>query len=66
MQPGLHISADFFDIGFAQHAAVMVPVDLAAIAATLAVLLLFFGRDIPPAYEVDRLALPAASAGRNA
>lgn len=55
------VSADFFDIGFAQHAAVMVPVDLAAIAATLAVLLLFFGRDIPPAYEVDRLALPATA-----
>lgn len=55
------VSADFFDIGFAQYAAVMVPVDLAAIAATLAVLLLFFGRDIPPAYEVDRLALPATA-----
>ena len=55
------VSADFFDIGFGDYASVMIPVNLAAIAATLAVLLLFFGRDIPPAYEVDRLALPATA-----
>ncbi len=55
------VSADFFDIGFADYAAVMVPVDIAAIAATLVVLLLFFGRDIPPAYDVDRLASPSTA-----
>ena len=55
------VSADFFDIGFADYAAVMVPVDLAAIAATLVVLLLFFRRDIPTAYDVDRLAAPATA-----
>jgi arsenical pump membrane protein len=55
------VSADFFDIGFDRYSAVMVPVDLAAIAATLAVLLVFFGRDIPPAYDVERLALPATA-----
>lgn len=55
------VSADFFDIGFADYAAVMIPVDLAAIAATLVVLLLFFGRDIPSAYEVDRLASPSTA-----
>ena len=55
------VSADFFDIGFADYAAVMVPVDLAAVAATLAVLLIYFWRDIPPAYEVERLALPATA-----
>jgi len=55
------VSADFFDIGFGEYASVMIPVNLAAIAATLGVLLLFFGRDIPPAYEVDRLALPATA-----
>ena len=55
------VSADFFEIGFDRYAAVMVPVDLAAIAATLAVLLVFFGRDIPPAYDVERLARPATA-----
>ncbi|CAN5374464.1 arsenical efflux pump membrane protein ArsB [soil metagenome] len=55
------VSADFFDIGFDRYAAVMVPVDLAAIAATLAVLLVFLGRDIPPAYDVERLAHPATA-----
>ena len=55
------VSADFFDIGFADYAAVMVPVEIAAIAATLVVLLLFFGRDIPPAYDVDRLASPSTA-----
>ena len=55
------VSADFFDIGFADYAAVMVPVDIAAIVATLVVLLLFFGRDIPPAYDVDRLASPSTA-----
>ncbi|ODT32389.1 MAG: arsenic transporter [Kaistia sp. SCN 65-12] len=55
------VSADFFDIGFAEYAAVMVPVDLVAIAASLAALLFFFGRDIPPAYEVDRLSLPSTA-----
>jgi arsenical pump membrane protein len=55
------VSADFFDIGFARYAAVMIPVNLAAIAATLAVLFLVFGRDIPGAYDVDRLALPSTA-----
>nr|WP_313521611.1 arsenic transporter [Brevundimonas diminuta] len=55
------VSADFFDIGFADYAAVMVPVNLASIAATLVVLLLFFGRDIPTKYDFDRLAAPSAA-----
>lgn len=55
------VSADFFDIGFADYAAVMVPVNLASIAATLVVLLLFFGRDIPTKYDVDRLAAPSTA-----
>jgi len=55
------VSADFFDIGFADYAVVMVPVDLASIAATLVVLLLFFGRDIPSAYDVSRLAAPSTA-----
>jgi arsenical pump membrane protein len=52
------VSADFFKLGFAHYALVMVPVDLAAIAATLAALLLFFGRDIPSNYDVTQLRMP--------
>lgn len=55
------VSADFFDIGFARYASVMIPVDLAAIAATLVVLFLMFGRDIPETYDVERLALPSTA-----
>jgi arsenite/antimonite efflux pump membrane protein len=53
------VSADFFRIGFAEYASVMVPVDLASIAATLIALLLFFRRDIPASYDVAQLRTPA-------
>ena len=53
------VSADFFKLGFAEYAMVMVPVDLAAIAAMLAALLLFFGRDIPANYDVAQLRAPS-------
>jgi arsenite/antimonite efflux pump membrane protein len=53
------VSADFFTIGFAEYASVMVPVDLASIATTLVVLLLFFRRDIPTSYDVAQLRAPA-------
>lgn len=46
------VSADYFGLGFNEYAAVMVPVNLVSIAATLAVLWLFFRRDIPVAYDV--------------
>jgi len=52
------VSADFFKLGFAEYALVMVPVDIVAIAATLGVLLLFFGRDIPANYDLTQLRAP--------
>lgn len=55
------VSADFFDIGFDRYAAVMAPVNLASIAATLMVLFAVFGRDIPKAYDVERLAAPSSA-----
>lgn len=55
------VSADFFGLGFAEYAGVMVPVNFAAIAATLAVLLLYFRRDIPATYDVVQLRAPAAA-----
>lgn len=37
----------------------MVPVDIAAIVATLVMLHLFFRKDIPPTYDIARLKEPA-------
>lgn len=42
------VSADFFKLGFSEYASVMIPVDIAAIAATLVMLHLFFRNEIPP------------------
>lgn len=55
------VSADFFDIGFNQYASVMVPVYLAAVAASLGVLYLFFRRDIPATYDLRQLKAPEAA-----
>lgn len=55
------VSADFFDLGFTQYASVMVTVNLAAIAATLVMLHLFFRRDIPARYDVSLLKMPASA-----
>ncbi len=53
------VSADFFDIGFNEYASVMVPVNLAAVLASLVVLMLFFRRDIPATYDLAQLKNPA-------
>ncbi len=53
------VSADYFRLGFAEYASVMVPVNLASVAATLLVLLLFFHRDIPKQYAVTALKTPS-------
>ena len=53
------VSADYFQIGFARYAGVMVPVNLVAVAATLAVLLAFFRHDIPQDYDMAQLKRPA-------
>ncbi|EOI3466389.1 arsenic transporter [Cronobacter dublinensis] len=55
------VSADFFGLGFTQYASVMIPVDAAAIAATLIMLHLFFRRDIPATYDVSLLKKPASA-----
>ncbi|POP21370.1 arsenic transporter [Serratia marcescens] len=52
------VSADFFHLGFTEYAAVMVPVNLVAVAATLVMLHLFFRKDIPPGYALTRLPVP--------
>jgi len=55
------VSADYFDIGFARYAAVMAPVNLVAVAATLAVLMWFFRKDIPASYDLAQLKAPEAA-----
>lgn len=55
------VSADYFKLGFAQYAGVMVPVDLAAIVATLLALVVFFRKDIPKNYDLSQLEAPAAA-----
>ena len=55
------VSADFFGLGFMQYTAVMIPVNMAAIVATLVMLHLFFRRDIPATYDVSLLKTPATA-----
>ena len=55
------VSADFFRIGFDDYAAVMVPVNVASVLASLAVLMLYFRRGIPASYDVGQLKAPSAA-----
>lgn len=55
------VSANFFGISFGEYALVMVPVDLVSILATLGMLWLVFGRDIPRHYPVEALDPPASA-----
>jgi len=52
------VSADYFNIGFGRYAAVMVPVNLVSVAATLGMLMWFFRKDIPANYDVAQLRMP--------
>lgn len=52
------VTANYFGVPFGRYAAVMAPVNLASVAATLLVLWLWFRRDIPVRYAVAELELP--------
>jgi arsenical pump membrane protein len=52
------VSADYFGISFARYAAVMVPVNLVSVAATLVALVWFFRKDIPADYDLAQLRRP--------
>jgi len=54
------VSADYFKLGFAEYASVMMPVNLASVAATLLMLFLYFHRDLPRQYAVEALQAPKA------
>ena len=52
------VTANYFGVPFDRYAAVMVPVNLVSVAATLLVLWLWFRRDIPASYAMDELETP--------
>lgn len=52
------VSADYFKIGFARYASVMMPVNIVAVGMSLLVLIWYFKRDIPTHYDVLQLKLP--------
>lgn len=52
------VSADYFGLGFGEYAGVMVPVNLAAVLASLAVLYALFRRDLPGRYDPATLEAP--------
>lgn len=55
------VSADFFELGFAEYASVMVPVTLVSVASTLLVLWLYFRRAVPATYLLADLKAPKAA-----
>ena len=52
------VSANFFRIGFNDYAMIMVPVDIAAIAISLFMLLLYFRKSLPDRYDLAQLERP--------
>ncbi len=55
------VSANYFHIDFARYAAVMVPVNLVSVAASLVMLMWFFRRDIPTSYDTASLKQPRSA-----
>ncbi len=55
------VSANYFGVTFDRYARVMAPVDLVALAATLAVLWGFYRREVPARYPVSQLETPASA-----
>lgn len=53
------VSADFFDISFAQYAKVMVPVTVVSVVSSLAVLMVYFRKDLPSGYDAGQLRKPS-------
>lgn len=55
------VSADFFNISFNRYASVMVWVNLAAVAASLGMLMLYFRRSIPARYDMAHIKPPQSA-----
>ncbi|MCC8995985.1 MAG: arsenic transporter [Nitrosomonas sp.] len=52
------VSADYFRIGFAEYARVMIPVNIVSVVGSLGVLFLYFRRSAPASYDVGQLKAP--------
>ena len=55
------VSADFFNISFNRYASVMVWVNLAAVAASVGMLMLYFRRSIPARYDMAHIKPPQSA-----
>ena len=55
------VTANYFQIGFGQYAAVMVPVDMVSLAAVLMVLWMAFRHRIPKSYSIAKLEPPRSA-----
>ena len=55
------VSADFFGMDFLSYAAVMVPVNIVAVLASLCMLLILYGRHIPQHFDATLLRDPASA-----
>ena len=55
------VSANYFDISFGRYAAVMVPVNIVSVVATLLVLWVAYARHIPKHYSMDSLSEPQSA-----
>ncbi|WP_425311011.1 arsenic transporter [Fictibacillus nanhaiensis] len=52
------VSADFFNIGFVEYASRMIVPNFFSLIASMLVLLIFFGKDIPETYDLSQLKKP--------
>lgn len=55
------VTANYFEVSFMRYAAVMAPVNLVSVAATIIVLRFFFRHDLPRRYETSDLEKPGSA-----